>query len=102
MRRGDVWWVETRAGLRRPYLILTRQVAIPPLHSVLAVPASRTIRGIPTEVKLSASDGMPQACALSLDNMALVPKEYFVDRICSLGDDRLAEVCRALHDAVDC
>lgn len=102
MNRGEVWWVETPAGDRRPYLIVTRQAVIPLLHSVLAVPATRSVRGIPTEVEVDEEDGMPEACALALDNLTLVPKDLFVQRVCALGPDRLAAACMALREAVDC
>lgn len=101
MNRGEVWWTEA-AGARRPYLILTRQAAIPILHSLLAVPATRTIRDIPTQIELDESDGMPEACALSLDNLTLVPKPRFASRICTLGPDKLSATCAALGEAVDC
>jgi mRNA-degrading endonuclease toxin of MazEF toxin-antitoxin module len=58
--------------------VLTRQATIPVLNAVLAVPATRTIRSIPTEVVLDRADGMPAACALSLDNVIVVPKELSV------------------------
>jgi mRNA interferase MazF len=66
--RGEVWWVDDPASGRRPFLVLTRQSAVPVLHSVVAVPATRTIREIPTQVILDRADGMPDACALSLDS----------------------------------
>ena len=50
VNRGEVWWAEHPDAGRRPYLVLTRQAAIPVLNRVLAVPATRTVRGIPTEV----------------------------------------------------
>lgn len=69
---------------------------------MLAVPATRTVRGIPTEVALDASDGMPDECALSLDNLALVPKDLFGTRITRLSVERMREVCRALAIASGC
>ena len=102
MRRGEVWWVERPEAGRRPHLVLTRDASIPVLHGVLAVPATRTIRGIPTEVELGPEDGMPERCALSLDNARTVGKGFFVVRICSLGDDRMTAVCRALSHATGC
>lgn len=102
MNRGEVWWVAAADDARRPYAILTRQVAIAVLHSLIAVPATRTVRNIPTEVELDRSDGMPESCALRLDNIALVPKDYFVERICELGPERLRQICAALGNAVDC
>ncbi len=99
--RGEVWWVERPSG-RRPHLVLTRQAAIPVLHSVLAVPATRTIRGIPTEVKLGPEDGMPAHCVLTLDNVVTVRQAYFVDRITRLRPDKMDEVCATLAIAAGC
>lgn len=102
MNRGEVWWVEWPDLGRRPHLVLTRQGAIPVLHTFVAVPATRTIRGIPTEVRLGLEDGMPEDCALSLDNITAVPRALFVDRICRLGPERMHEVCSALALATGC
>jgi mRNA interferase MazF len=101
-RRGEVWWGEIEDVGRRPFLVMTRSAAIPVLHNVLAVPVTRTIRGIPTEMPLSPEDGMPTDCAASFDNLRVVPKAYLVDRLTSLSSPRLAEACRALRAAVDC
>ena len=72
------------------------------LHSVLAVPATRTVRSIPTEVHLERDDGMPEPCVLSLDNMVLMPKAFLVERLCRLGPSRMSEVCEALRAATGC
>ena len=45
--RGEVWWGEHEEFGRRPYLVMTRDVAIGVLDRVIAVPLTRTIRGIP-------------------------------------------------------
>ena len=87
---------------RRPACVLTREAAIPVLAAVLVAPATRTVRGIPTEVHLDESDGMPQECALSLDNLTLVPRALFTERICRLAPDRMEAVCRALSIATAC
>ena len=42
MNRGEVWWAEDPESGRRPYLILTRSVALPVLYKITAVPATRT------------------------------------------------------------
>lgn len=97
-----MWWVEHADAGRRPFLVLTRQAAIPVLNSLIAVPATRTIRQIPTEVVLDGGDGMPDDCALSLDNLTLVPKELFRTRITRLSIERMREVCRALSVASGC
>lgn len=102
MNRGEVWWAEHPDAGRRPYLILTRQAAIPVLRQLVAVPATKTIREIPTEVILDEDDGMPERCALSFDNIVTMPASLFTQRICRLGVDRLDQVCRALRVAAGC
>ena len=97
-----MWWVERPHVGRRPHLIVTRSSAVPVLNALIAVPATRTTRGIQTEVPLTRADGMPSDCVLSLDNLSRIPKAFFVERICELRGDRLAEVCRALAYATDC
>lgn len=100
--RGEVWWYQDPRAGRRPFLILSRDEAIPVLNQVLAVPATRTIRGIPTEVPLGAADGMPADCALTLDNVTLVRVTLCTDRITRLGLDRMQDVCEALRIATAC
>lgn len=101
-RRGEVWWGEIEGVGRRPFLVMTRTAAIPVLHSVLAAPVTRTIRDIPTELRLGTTDGMPTECVVSFDNLRVVAKAYLVERQCTLDALRLAEACEALRSAVDC
>jgi mRNA interferase MazF len=101
VKRGEVWWYEDESG-RRPFLVLTRTEAIPVLNQVLAVPATRTARGIPSEVPLDEADGMPASCVLTLDNITLIRPTRCVDRITELGPARMSEVCAALHIATAC
>ena len=101
-RRGEVWWGEIGDVGRRPFLVMTRSAAIPVLHNLLAAPVTRTVRDIPTELRLGPGDGMPAECAASFDNLRIVPKAYLVDRMCVLDPMRLFEACGALRAAVDC
>lgn len=102
MNRGEVWWAEHPEAGRRPVLILSREASIPVLRRLLVVPATRTIRRIPTEVILDQEDGMPEPSALSFDNVTVMPKALLTDRICRLPIDRLDEICRALRIATAC
>ncbi len=102
MKRGEIWWVEAPGAGRRPHLIVTRDTAIPLLTSVIGVPATRSVRGIPTEVALDRQDGMLEECVLALDNLRVVRKDAFVERICELGPERMREVCHALRVATSC
>ncbi len=101
-QRGEVWWGEIEDIGRRPFLVMTRSATIPVLHNVLAAPITRTVRNLPTEVRLGPDDGLPKKCAASFDNLRVVPKAYLVERLCSLDATRLIEACAALRAAVDC
>jgi mRNA interferase MazF len=100
--RAEIWWYEHPDAGRRPYLILTRTEAIAVLNQVLGVPATRVVRGIPTEVPLDESDGMPSPCVLSLDNVSLIRRSLCTDRITRLGPDKMLAVCQALRRATAC
>jgi mRNA interferase MazF len=102
VRRGEVWWYEHPRAGRRPFLILTRDEAIPVLNQVLAVPATRIVRGIPTEIPLGPADGMPTPCCLTLDNVAVIRPALCVERITRLPAARMSEVCTALALATAC
>jgi mRNA interferase MazF len=102
VRRGEVWWYEHPQAGRRPFLILTRDEAIAVLQQVLAVPATRTIREIPTEVVVGRADGMPEACCLTLDNLTVIRRALCVERITQLSTERMREVCTALALATAC
>lgn len=97
-----MWWAELPGAGARPALVLTRERAIPILQRVLVVPATRTVRDIPTEVRLTVDDGMPEDCALSFDNVSTIPKSALRARICVLGPERMADVWRAWRDVADC
>lgn len=101
-RRGEVWWGELEGVGRRPFLVMTRTAAIPVLSSLLAAPVTRTIRDVPTELRLGPGDGMPVECVASFDNLRVVAKAYLVERQCTLDPLRLTEACEALRAAVDC
>jgi mRNA interferase MazF len=97
-----VWWYEQPGADRRPYLILTRDEAVPVLTQLLAVPATRTIRDIPTEVQLDRGDGMPSACCLTLDNTTTIRRALCTERITRLSPQRMRAVCAALAAAAAC
>ena len=101
-RRGEVWWARLPDFGRRPALVLTRDASIPLLNRLMVVPATRTVREIPTVVHLTPDDGMPADCVLTLDNVMLVPKSGFDAFITRLSAQRMAEVCDALQVAVGC
>lgn len=97
MTRGEIRWYTFHApDKRRPVLILTRNEVIDRLNEIIVAPVTRTIRGITTEVVLSADDGMPVACALNFDHVSLAQRDRIGPALCSLPEPRWPEVRRAL------
>lgn len=87
---------------RRPVLVLTRDSAIGYLAAVTVAPITSTIRGVPSEVHLTAADGMKGPCAVNLHNVVTVSKTHLGRRVAVLGPERLKEVCSALGFALGC
>lgn len=97
MKRGEVRWYTFRVpDKRRPVLVLTRNDVIDHLTDIIVVPATRTIRGLTTEVVLTADDVMPAACALNFDHVSLAQRNRIGPVLCSLLETRWVEVRRAL------
>lgn len=100
--RGEIWWGEAPDSKRRPYLVLTRDSAIPVLRTILVAEITRTVRGIPTEVPLGPEEGLPSLCVASFDNVLTFPKAMLVRRLGALSITRKDEPCEALRAALDC
>ena len=100
--RGEVWWGETPEAKGRPFLVLTRDEAIPVLRTLLVAPVTRTIRGIPTEVALGSDEGLPTECVAAFDATTVFPRAMLVRRMGALASDRAHELCDALAAATDC
>ena len=61
MRRGEIrWYTFAAPDKRRPVLLLTRDSVIETLNELIVAPATRTIRGLATEILLSSADGCPR------------------------------------------
>jgi mRNA interferase MazF len=87
---------------QRPVVVLTRESAIGHLSAVTVAPITSTVRGVPSEVRLSEADGMKGECAVNLHNLVTVPKAHLGRRVAVLNDERLREICRALGFALGC
>jgi mRNA interferase MazF len=87
---------------QRPVLVLTRSSALSYLNRVTVAPITSTIRGVPTEVRLDAADGMRGPCCVNLDHVVTVPRAGLGRRLASLRDERMDAVCHALAFALGC
>jgi mRNA interferase MazF len=100
--RGEVAWLELEQEGRRPVVVLTRDEALPRLRNVVVALVTRTVRGIDTEIELGPEDGMPVACAVSLDNLRTVPQALLTGSITRLDAERMDAICRAVARAAGC
>lgn len=102
MNRGELWWCDITGLGPRPVVILTRDSAIPLLTSVVVATLTKTIRGVPTEVIVEPTDGVPKRSVISLDNIYTVSKAALRDMITRLSHGHLQEICEALRYSVAC
>jgi len=101
-RQGQVWVADLPPPFsRRPVLILTRNAAIARLQNIVVATVSTNIRHADTEVLLEPSDGMQKRCAISLDNLHTIGKQYLDSIITELSAERMNEVFEAIHLAFD-
>lgn len=97
MRRGEIrWYSYAPPDKMRPVMLLTRDEVIDTLNEIIVVPVTRTIRGLPSEVLLSLSDGMQTECALNFDHVALAQRSRLGASITVLRNHRWGEVREAL------
>jgi mRNA interferase MazF len=100
--RGEIWWGEAPDSKGRPYLVLTRDEAIPVLRTIVVAPVTRTVREIPSEIPLGQREGLPTECVASLDAVLTFPKSMLVRRMGELTPSRRPELCGAVAAAFDC
>jgi mRNA interferase MazF len=98
--QGEIWWAETE-DKRRPVLVVTRSEAVPVLTGIIVAPVTRTVRDIPTEIRLDEAEGLPVECAASFDNLQRIRRSALAEQIGDLGSRR-QQICAALRALADC
>ena len=99
-RQGEIWWAQTEQK-RRPVLVVTRSEAVGVLTGIVVAPVSRTVRDIPTEIRLDRDEGLAVECAASFDNLQRVTRSALAERAGDIGLRR-DEICAALRALADC
>ena len=69
--------------------------------AIMVIPLTRTIRGMPTEVLLDPSDGVPRRSVANADDIITVAKVRAQAYVCTLSPAKLADVERAITFALD-
>lgn len=103
MRRGEIWWCEFKAPVkRRPALVLSRQEALAALSTAMVAPITSMIRELPSEVVVGTNEGLQHDSAVNLDSIQTVEQWKLRRYVGTLSEERLEEVCRALGVATGC
>lgn len=99
LERGGVYRFDSLSK-NRMAVILTRQAVIPHLRHVTVVPATSTIREIPSEVIVGPDEGLPNKCALNCDHIMTLPKDSVGDQLTTLSYHLLNEIRESLNYAL--
>lgn len=87
---------------RRPVVVLTRDVAIPWLTTIMVAPVTSTIRGAPSEVLIGPIEGLKKQSAINLDHVQTVSKGQVGAFLGQLDERKMGAVCNALAIATGC
>lgn len=97
IRRGEVRWFRfTRPDKRRPVLVLGRDHLLPSLSQIPVIPLSTQARGLPWEVELRPTEGLPGLCYLKPEWICAVERTALGPWIADFPAGRWGEVRVAL------
>jgi mRNA interferase MazF len=92
-----VYWVQFPAPAgKRPAVLVSRDEAYAIKSRIIVVPLTRTVRGIPTEVRIGPSDGLPKVGVANADEIVTISGSMLGERITALSAAKM----RALDDAL--
>ncbi len=101
MRRGEIHLAELpQPAGARPVLLVTRTTAIGVRTAVTVAPITRTIREIPSELRLGRSHGLRATSVANCDSLQTIPKAALRRRLGRLTTDEMPELDRALRFAL--
>ena len=81
---------------RRPVLVLTRDLTVGRMSTVMVAPITSTIHGTATEVRVGTANGLLRASAIKCDQVASIRYTQLHEQCGWLLEDQEP----ALHDAI--
>jgi mRNA interferase MazF len=90
-----------RLDKARPVVILTRELVRPHLTSVTVAPITTTVRGLSTEVRVDAVNGLAQPSVISCDNITTIPANALAEQVGLLLDRQEQALSDAIRAAFD-
>lgn len=85
----------------RPVLVLTRELVRPHLATVTVAPVTTTVRGLSTEVRVGAANGLDGPSVVQCDHVATVPVGRLGRQVGVLLDAQEALLTAAIRAAFD-
>jgi mRNA interferase MazF len=85
----------------RPVLVLTRELVRPHLTTVTVAPITSTIRGLSSELRVDATNGLSGPSVVSCDNLTTIPSDALMDQIGVLLDSQESQLSKAIRAAFD-
>jgi mRNA interferase MazF len=102
MKRGEIWWADLPAPAgQRPVLLLSRDTMPAGRGEITVAYLTTTIRSLSIEVPLTPHDGVPMNCVVNLDSINTIPKKRLRRLIYPLSAAKMAEVKKAIIEALD-
>jgi mRNA interferase MazF len=96
-----VWWATIPPPVdRRPVVLISRDEAYRLRSHFLAVPVTRRVRGLPTEVALDRRNGLPHSSVANCDTIQLVAKSWLERRVGQLDAEQTQRLGHALRFAL--
>lgn len=85
----------------RPVLVLTRELVRPHLSTVTIAPITSTVRGLSTEVRVGARNGLSQESVVACDHITTIPVDALGEQIGLLLEEQEPSLTAAIHAAFD-
>jgi mRNA interferase MazF len=79
---------------------MSRDEAYAVRELVTVAPVTTRVRGLPVEVPLGKTEGLPRACVVNLDVLTTIPKRSLADRIALLPAEKMEAIEHALKFAL--
>jgi mRNA interferase MazF len=86
---------------RRPALVLTRHSTLSHLTWVTVAPITSAIRGITSEVRVGARNGLHHDSVISCDSITTISRDAVHSTIGYFFDDQEPDLLRAISDAFE-
>ena len=101
MRRGEVW-LAIVGRKPRPVLIVTRDEVLDVRANVTVAEVTTQARGLAVEVPIDTDTGIDRSSVVNCDGLHTVSQRRLTQRLGTVDDNTLDEVCGAIAMALGC